>query len=70
MTQDQTKFFFVGLGNIGCQAVHKAVTTVAEAYSASVRGLLLDTALTIKSFGQLAPQLSHDFRARQRLIRF
>jgi len=51
VTQDQTKFFFVGLGNIGCQAVHKAVTTVAEAYSASVRGLLLDTAhASIESF--------------------
>ena len=51
MTQDQTKFLFVGLGNIGCQAVHKAVTTIAEAYSNSVRGLLLDTARSsIESF--------------------
>lgn len=51
MTKDQTKFLFVGLGNIGCQAVHKAVTTVAEAYSTSVRGLLLDTArASIESF--------------------
>lgn len=51
MTKDQTKFLFVGLGNIGCQAVHKAVTTVAEAYSTSVRGLLLDTArASVESF--------------------
>ena len=51
MSQDQVKFMFVGLGNVGCQAVHKAVTTVAEAYSSSVRGLLLDTArASIESF--------------------
>ena len=51
MTKDQTKFLFVGLGNIGCQAVHKAVSTVAEAYSHSVRGLLLDTAQSsVESF--------------------
>lgn len=51
MSKDQVKFLFVGLGNIGCQAVHKAVTTVAEAYSPSVRGLLLDTArASIESF--------------------
>lgn len=51
MTKDKIKFLFVGLGNIGCQAVHRAINTVAEAYAPSVRGLLLDTARSsIESF--------------------
>ncbi|MGM9991599.1 MAG: tubulin-like doman-containing protein [Candidatus Bruticola sp.] len=41
--KNTAKFLFVGLGNIGCQAVNKAISTMEESYTDSIRGLLLDT---------------------------
>ncbi|MGM9999004.1 MAG: tubulin-like doman-containing protein [Candidatus Bruticola sp.] len=67
--KNAAKFLFVGLGNIGCQAVNRAVNTMADSYPDSIRGVLLDTAKSLIDSFPPSPLLKTLFLDTSKAVR-